>query len=462
MSATERSFGEIHFGAAKLGNLARTKRLVRIADSFTRQPQGSLPHKFQEPAALQAAYRLMDRKEVTHASVMAAHYAETQRRIAAHDGPLLAVCDSTELDYSGLKSLPELGRIGKGTHRGYVCHNVLIVDPTSREALGLAQQILHTRAEVPKGESKEASRARQSRESRLWPLGTCTLPKSSQLIVVCDRGGDTFEELEHESRSQRSYVIRSKSDRKVFADHDGERPRSDLHALAQGATTHGQFSVDVAATPTQPARKATVSYSSCALRIIPPKQPRGEHSQDPLALWVVRVWEPNPPPGAPPLEWLLLTNLPVTSAKAARRVINHYECRWTVEEFHKSQKTGCEIENLQFTKQSRLEPMIGLLSVVALSLLNLRDASRKPDAQTKPAREIVSQEYVDTLSLWRHGERRSDWTVAEFFLALARLGGHQNRRHDKPPGWIVLWRGWSSLQLLVNGARLARGRKKLG
>ena len=121
-----------------------------------------------------------------------------------------------------------------------------------------------------------------------------------------------------------------------------------------------------------------------------------------------------------------------------------------------------DIESMQFTHQSRLEPMIALQSVVALTLLNLRDASRRPDAQTAPASDVVAQEYVNVLSTWRHGEARPDWTVHDFFLALARLGGHQNRRKDKRPGWIVLWRGWTALELLVTGSRLERKRKKVG
>jgi len=51
-------------------------------------------------------------------------------------------------------------------------------------------------------------------------------------------------------------------------------------------------------------------------------------------------------------------------------------CRWVVEEFHKAQKTGCNIEDPQFTFVERLQPMIALLSVVATTLLSLRDLSR--------------------------------------------------------------------------------------
>lgn len=462
MAQTERSFGEIHFGDAKLGNRARTRRLVKVADALVRHPGGTLPDKLKDPADLQALYRLVQRREVTHASVLASHQAETMRRIEQHPGPLLAVSDATELDYSGLTSIKNLGQIGNGSCRGYVCHNVLMVDPDGRQAIGLANQILHTRAKTPRGETREKGRRRKSRESRLWPAATKPLPGDRKLIVVCDRGGDTFEQLEREAKSGRRFVIRSAKDRWMMAGHAGIGAKQKLHATARRTKAAGSYTVEVGATPEQPARKATVQFSFMAVRLMPPKQPRGSHSQQPLPVWVVRVWESNPPPGVEPLEWFLLTNEPVECAETARQAITWYECRWVVEEFHKAQKTGCGIETMQFTCKSRLEPMIALQSIVALTLLNLRDASRRPDAEKTPATEVVAQEYVNVLSAWRHGEARPDWTAHEFFLALARLGGHQNRRKDKRPGWIVLWRGWTALQLLLTGSRLGNKPKKVG
>lgn len=462
MSEAERSFGEIHFGNAKLGNKARTMRLVKVADALVRHPGGTLPHKIRNPAALQALYRLVERKEVTHASVLASHQAETLRMIEQHEGPLLAVSDATELDYSGLTSLKDLGQIGNGSRRGYICHNVLIVDPKHRQAIGLANQILHTRVKAPPGETKDEIRRRRSRESRLWPEATKPLPSDPKLIVVCDRGGDTFEELEHEAKSGRRFVIRSSKDRKVMMKHSGHGATKKLYAAARRAKPVGCYTVEVAATEEGPARKAVVQFSFIAVRLIPPLQARGEHSQEPLPVWVVRVWENDPPRGVARLEWFLLTNEPITHASAARAVTVWYECRWVIEEYHKAQKSGCDIESMQFTHASRMEPMIALQSVVALTLLNLRDASRRPDAQTLPASSLVAEEYIHVLSTWRHGEARPHWTVHEFYFALARLGGHQNRRGDKRPGWMVLWRGWTALQLLLIGARLECKRRKVG
>ena len=97
----------------------------------------------------------------------------------------------------------------------------------------------------------------------------------------------------------------------------------------------------------------------------------------------------------------------------------------------------------QFDGQTRPEPRrVGFSERFVARLRDPRD----------PALEIVPKAHVAVLSGWRFGRVRMELTVHEFFYALARLGGHQNRRHDHPPGWIVLWRGWIKLQCMVDGA----------
>ena len=73
--------------------------------------------------------------------------------------------------------------------------------------------------------------------------------------------------------------------------------------------------------------------------------------------------------------------------------------------------------------------------------------------------EVVDRVYVEALSLWRFRKRREDLSVWDFFWALAKLGGHLNRKQDKRPGWLVLWRGWTKLQLLVEGMVMTRGKR---
>ncbi len=48
-------------------------------------------------------------------------------------------------------------------------------------------------------------------------------------------------------------------------------------------------------------------------------------------MWVVRIWEPNPPAGTKPVEWYLLTTEAVPDIEAAWEVVGWYQCRWIVE-----------------------------------------------------------------------------------------------------------------------------------
>ena len=117
------------------------------------------------------------------------------------------------------------------------------------------------------------------------------------------------------------------------------------------------------------------------------------------------------------------------------------------------------MEQLQFRTIDRLEPMVGVLSVVATTLLNLRAAAEHPQAKTQKATKLFSSEYVEVLSAWRWGRVRRNTTIYDFFFALARLGGHQNRKSDKRPGWLILWRGWTLLQAMVDGAEVIQSKK---
>jgi len=454
-----RGFAERHFGKAQLGNRARTARLVDLAERLTRHPGGTLPEKLKSPAALKATYRLMERKEVTHSAVLQPHREETLRRIAQHEGRVVIIHDATELDYSGLRSLQGLGHIGNGTRRGYLCQNSLAVEPQQREVLGLVNQVLYRRPKAPDRETKEQGRKREDRESLLWLRGVEGLPPDPRCVDVCDRLADTTEFLQYEVDSGRRFVIRSRHNRQIQPDHQGNVARRSLETFRGRLKSQGTREVKVSAGEERKARTAVVHIAFAPLRITPPKQRRGNHGDQPLPMWVVRVWEPDPPAGEAPLEWILLTNEPVESFADGCRVLAWYECRWIVEEYHKAMKTGCNIEDMQFTHESRLQPMIALLSVVALTLLRLRDASRRPDALTRRATEVVDREYVEVLNAWRYRHADTQMSIHEFFYALARLGGHQNRKSDKLPGWLVLWRGWCELQAMVNGALAIRRAK---
>jgi len=477
MKNGKKSFGELNFGHAQLGDKRRTDRLVRTADLMCRRPGGTLPHKLNAPKDLRGAYRLFQSKEVTHRSILEAHQQVTFQKMASIGRPTLVLHDATELNYTTHRSLEKLGQIGSGHGRGYIVQNSLAVDPKTRVAFGLCNQVLHRRSKVRKGETIAQKRKRKSRENLLWLKGTVGLPADWNVIDVCDQGADTFEFLEHEIKSGRRFVIRSAYSRSVRVGHEANEATSVLlRKHARSFEPAGHWTLQVTSKSEMKSKKkkgkkqlvkrtkreANMAVSFGAVQIKPPNVKNGNFSDDPLPMWVVRVWEVDPPKGQERLEWFLLTNHKVNTFEDAYEVVSWYECRWIVEEYHKGLKTGCKIESPQFTCEDRLQPAIALISIVTLTLLSLRDAGRRKDAKHRKATEIINKDYIEVLSTWRHGKAKMDWTIHDFVWALARLGGHQNRKSDHPPGWQILWRGWTDLQAILCGVDIAEQIKKCG
>lgn len=463
MDADLTDFGQTHFGEANLGDKRRTDRLVKVADRIAAHPSGSLPDKMGNPADLAALYHLMNCPEVTHAAVLDTHYQRTRSAILAHKGVVLIGHDDSELDFSSKRSLRgQLGPLGGKNQFGYLCHNSVAVG-VDGEPLGLANQILHKRRRRKKKTSRAVSRADPLRETRLWvrgrdAIGDFFADKEDPVVDLVDRGGDTFEFLDYEHAHDYHYVARSKSNRSCWIGHEecGKQVVLLLHDhLRTLPATGGNRTVEVAqrqashGRPHRPARQAVVVMAFCAVTLIAPApgQARGQHRQVPLKVWALRVFEPNPPQGQEALEWFLLTNVAVSTDAEGWERVDWYRQRWPIcEEYHKGQKTGCAIEGPQFTSTQALEPMIGLLSVVAWLLMRLRFAARQPEAAERLAVDFVPLLWVLLLSKWRHKEERPNWRLREFLMALARLGGHQNRKADGLPGWQTLWKGWTKLR----------------
>lgn len=476
MAENEASFGQRNFGHAVLGDQRRTNKLVELADRMAHRPGGSLPEKLNSPKDLKAMYRLFNCESVTHQAILKSHQQHLfEMVVPPRSGFTLIVHDATELEYTNRHSLAaDLGQIGTGFRRGFIAQNSLVVCPKTGATLGLANQVLHRRPKVKKGETRSQRQKRESRESLLWLKGVQPLPADRKLVDVCDRGADTSEFLEHEVNSGRTFLIRSSVNRNCLVGHQeiGKEKSTKLHDHARELPLLGTWELQVAGKTefkskgrtgkkenlTRKKRTATMAVSSGPVQLNVSRSKKAES----VCVWVVRVWEVNPPADEERLEWILITNHLAQTFEDTYEVVGWYEKRWVVEEYHKCLKTGMSIEDYQFTDIDRLEPAIALTSVTAITLLNLRDDSRNEETKDLPATDYIDTEYVEVLSAWRHGTPRTDWTVSEFVLALARLSGHQNRKGDHPPGWQKLWKGWHELHAMLTGARIAKKIKNCG
>jgi hypothetical protein len=458
-----------HFGSTQLGDKRRTKRLVRAAGMILNHPAGTLPEKLGNGwNEMLGLYRLFNAKQVTHEAVFAPHWQRTIEAIAAHQGVVLLIHDSAELNYTHCKALSqEAGQIGPGHGWGFIAHQSLAVTPQGR-VLGLVNQILHSRRRVSKTETAGQKRDHPQRESRLWVRGCQALPPQVSIspqvtcIDIADRGSDTMEFISFEHAHQRHYVIRSARNRALDGeDHLGDdRIYHYLHDYVRDQPVLGTTTLEIAARAGKhKARQAKLAISAVRVSLIPRRWARGEIWGNPdqeLRPWVIRVAEINAPPGIEPLEWILLSDLPADTLGQAGQLCEFYSCRPMIEDLHKGMKTGLGIEQMQLEQIQRLEPAIALLSIIATLLLELRHAAREPQADQIAATSMVPLIAVQILSMKLYGQVKPAMSVKEFLYGVARLGGHLGRKGDGPPGWLTLWRGWSDLQLLIQGAEAFR------
>lgn len=431
-------------------------RLVHTAAALATRPQGTLPHRFNW-AELKGAYRLV------HAiarpdSLQDVHRQRTRERMAAVRTPLLVIHDTTQLDFSRHTAVvDQLGPIGDGADcaRGFLQHNSLVVDPDASQLLGLIHQQTFLRTPRPTGETRAARYRRRDRESAVWTRGIEAVgrPGVGQVWVhVGDRGADFFGAMATARNTGTHFLFRLVHDRQLQDVSPEDDAPTHLVEAARQVEAVTTATVEVAGRGGRPARTATVSLGAVRRTIRATRADPVWRDQPPLTLSVIRIWEPNPPADAEPLEWILGTDLADLSPEALVRCQSWYEWRWrTMEEYHKVQKTGCRIEDVRFETRERLEAAIALISVVAVRMLQLRWAREScPDA---PAEVVATAEELAALAAARPG--KPIVTVKQFVDRVAGLGGYLGRKSDGPPGWQSLWRGYQRLADIVLGFQLA-------
>jgi hypothetical protein len=447
------SFGHQQFGEASLGDIRRTQRLVQLADVFLQQPDAGLPRKCGSPANYQTLLALLARPEVTHGSVLESRHRVTHHQIQQRTGrTTLLIGDITELDFTSRRSLrKQLGPIVNGGGFGYECFNLLAVDPENRAVIGLANQLLFRRRRRKLTRAQVRQLPAAKRQSGLWVRATRDLPSAPadvRRVRVFDREGDTDEVLQ----APGEYLIRSRTDRHIYEGFEPGAGAGKLHTYLRSRPAAAQCEVAIEPAPGRAGRTAVCGVAYAAVRVRWSKA-NGSPGGEPTRAFGVRVWELNPPAGEEGVEWLLLTSVAVESVADAHERVDWYECRWVVEEYHKALKTGVGIEQVQLRKRARLEPLLGIRSVVALELLWVRDAARDPVRADQPAERWVEPALVDLASRRPTGVKvRGDrMTVREFYQAVARLGGYLGNFSKKPPGWQTLWHGWMRLNTMAQG-----------
>lgn len=444
---------EAQFGACDLGDQRRTKRLGKIANHMLDGPEKSLPQQNADWSDLRAAYRCFGHEKVTFERVAEKHWQQTRQ---TPPGRYLLISDTTDIDHTSHKATRGLGMLGNGGGRGVQLHSCLRYDTDQGLLGGTAGALLYYRKHKPAQESR-AQRLNRARESDLWgklvdQIGSP--PEGSQWIHVFDRGGDYFEAMCHIRLVKCDWIIRASKLNRSVIDQDGQT--TTLKKALSTARVLGSYELRLRSREDVPARTAKIQVSVTQVAFPRPKMTSKWVKQcgiQSLEMNVVIVQEVDAPKGVKPVSWVLLTSLPVESFEDAWQIIEDYENRWLVEEYHKVIKTGCSVERHALREADALEPLTGLISVIGTRLLQLKLVGRnQPDAQ---AQSNVPATWLKALALIKPKLNLSGLTVYAFIRELAKLGGFLGRKSDGEPGWQTIWNGFQKMNTLLKGMQLA-------
>jgi Transposase DNA-binding/Transposase DDE domain len=443
------------FRDADLGDERLNQRLGLLADRLDQRPGESFPKALND-SELEAAYRFFRNELVTPEGILAPHFRQTARRAAAAS-QVLVVHDTTQFEFSGQVKREGLGRLIR-PGQGFFGHFSLATTADgTRKPLGLVGLETVFRLKRTIG-TKKWTPSKRIGESDRWLRSALAvddlLGGKAKPIHVMDREADSYALLAGLSEAGSNFVIRSFQDRVLVG-----QEQAGLRNAARAAKVTLRREVPLSPRPhipgpkgdRHPARRhriAKLSFAAATVEVPRTGESRKAQSKS-LRLNIIHVFERHPPPGQPAVEWFLLTNLPISTPEEIAFAVDCYRGRWTIEEFFKALKTGCQYEKRQLETAHSLLNALAILAPVAWRLLLLRHLART-EAKA-PATAALTPKQIEVLRAVAKKPLRHNPTVRDAMMAIAGLGGHLKSNGD--PGWLVLGRGMHDLLLLELGWR---------
>ena len=470
-----------------LGDERLNHRAAVVLDALAGNSVLSIPAACGGNAETQAAYRFFDNDKVTFDKVLAPHVQKSVARIKALvDDPaaekvVLLVQDTTEIDLTR----PDSTVAGAGyldrARRGILLHPLIAYTPGGIP-LGTvhARQIIRPEEIENKPVNARKHKPIEQKESMRWLTGLRQADELAkqipQLRFVCigDSESDIYELICESCRREQTggaacggaacggvasrtlqtdFLIRGCHDRILLDDekHPGKQGLRQ-YLLTQPVLYEATVSVrgreakvsceDRERRSPRERRKASVAVRAATVSLCGVNRAGGK--LPPVSVNVVLVREANPPAGQSPIEWILLTTLPIDTPEQVRAAVEYYCVRWNIEIFFRTLKSGCRIEHRRFEDVQRILPCMALFMIVAWrTLFTCRMGRELPDASC----EVLFEE----------GEWKAVWTaihqkkppkkppaLGEIITLVATLGGYV-QRPNSPPGPQTMWIGLQRL-----------------
>lgn len=460
---------------AGLAEACLQRRMTRVVNALSQRPDQPYPVIFGE--RVDELYELANDDALSFETPFELHGQATAQRIEDYvrsddDGDeVLVLHDTTECTWTLRKGSQPRRYLSKqsSSRQGFRVHLSMAVAATAVPCpLGYlaVQPYVHQR-DVEALDEPHRGPARQfwqrhggwmSCQSQRWAAGVersaarLSQLARSKLIHVADAEGDIYELFAGLLERHDRFVVAVAQSHRIVLDDDGRRIELQQWARHLPHLVDKQVQLKVRypdgvqgakrkADDVQRTRTANLQVRAGQVRLARPTK-RRDLDASALSMYVVELFETDPPPDQAPVHWLLLTSERVESDADALRVSRWYETRWLIEEANQALKTGCSYEKRQLRCASSLLMVLGLTLPIALDLLLLRYLARRCGSLS--ARSVLSRQRLAVLmAVSSPGDWSETPTLHEAMMAIARLGGHLKR--NGRPGWKVLARGLAEL-----------------
>jgi hypothetical protein len=437
-------------------------RLREVLSQLSGQPTASIPAACGGFAEMTAAYRLFDNEKVTFQNILQAHCEATRKRMS-QQAVVLLVQDTSEVDVTrpheqvqGAGPLDGRARWGAllhlmhaftpdGTPLGTVHAEGRVRD---EQALSLSSWTRAERAATPIEE----------KESYRWVVGLSEArgearqSPSTRFVCLADSEADIYELLVAAAQEppELDWIVRACQNRALQQD---ARPTTERHLREELLAGPVLFNHTLQVRGREPkvscetrgrrqprqSRAAEVEVRAAHVTLRPPW--RADRRLPPVPVNAVLVREVNPPPQDEPVEWMLLTSLPVDTLAAVQEVIQHYCVRWMIEVFFRVLKSGCRVEERRFEHVDRLLACLAVYLIVAWRTLYVCRLGRScPDISCEAVFEPAEWKAVWKV-VYRKEPPQQPPPLGAIVPLVAQLGGYVNRKRTDPPGPQTIWIG---------------------
>ncbi len=448
------------FGKCNLGDPRRVTRLVNYAAKQAAAPGASTFGSCEgDMAASEGAYRFLrndnvEPKDIDN-GVARATVAQCLRK-----NVVLAIQDTTGVEVAHVPLRAQLK--DEGCPTGFLVHSSLMVDGETGVPIGLINQMRWIREKERAGKETRRQRNYEEKESYRWEVASrrmvALMGDASNVITLADREADIFEFLHYHQENRLRYVVRVSHERilasgETLWSHLEKMPMLGYRQIEIGQRGPWRPAFEKNERPGRKARVATLEIRAGQMTL---PQPKRSKSSSPVIVNVVYIKEIDVPEGSEPLEWRLFTSEPIDAFESVSLIIKYYGLRWLIEEFHKSWKVGCRLEERVLQSLDAVERFMAISGPIAIRLLQLQLAAyESPDGLCAN----LSEDELQCLSAMPIGgkpPKKGPMSNRDIYYAIAKLGGWMDTKRNGRVGWQSIWKGWARFQDRFEGWRLAK------